>query len=68
VPGSFSQEGSMDPNQQDQLAQIICYAIGCLIAFYVLMWLLPYVVGFFAILGVGYLYHEYQRSNRRNRH
>jgi len=58
----------MDRNDNDQLAQIICYAIGCLIAFYVLMALLPYVVAFFAILGVGYLYHEYQRNNRRNRH
>ena len=55
----------MDRKDKDQLAQIICYAIGCLIAFYVLMALLPYVVAFFAILGVGYMYHEYQKNNRR---
>ena len=55
----------MDRNDKDQLAQIICYALGGLIAFYVLMALLPYVVAFFAILGVGYIYHEYQKNNRR---
>ena len=55
----------MDRNQQDQIAKIICYAIGCLIAYYVLMALLPYVIAFFAILGAGYLYNEYQKNNRR---
>jgi uncharacterized BrkB/YihY/UPF0761 family membrane protein len=55
----------MGQNDKDQLAQIICYAIGCVIAFYVFMALLPYVVAFFAILGAGYLYHEYQKNNRR---
>jgi uncharacterized BrkB/YihY/UPF0761 family membrane protein len=55
----------MDRNQQDQIAKFICYAIGCLIAYYVLMALLPYVIAFFAILGVGYLYNECQKNNRR---
>jgi hypothetical protein len=27
--------------------------------------LLPYVIAFFAILGAGYLYSEYQKNNRR---
>jgi uncharacterized BrkB/YihY/UPF0761 family membrane protein len=55
----------MDHNDKDQVAQIICYAIGCIIAFYVIMSLLPYVVMFFVIMGAGYLFHEYQRNNRR---
>ena len=54
----------MDRNQQDQIAKIICYAIGCLVAYYVLMALLPYVIAFLAILGAGYLYNEYQKNNR----
>ena len=55
----------MDRNDQDRIAKIICYGVGALIAYYLLMWLLPYVVGFFAILGAGYVFHEYQKHNRR---
>jgi uncharacterized BrkB/YihY/UPF0761 family membrane protein len=55
----------MDRNHQDQIAKFICYAIGCLIAYYILMALLPYVIAFFAILGAGYVFHEYQKNNRR---
>ena len=54
----------MGRNHKDQLVQIIGYAIGCVIAYYVLMALLPYVEVFFALLGAGYLYHEYQKNNR----
>jgi len=50
---------------QDQIAKLICFAVGCAIAFYVLMWLLPYVVLFFALLGAGYIYQEFQKNNRR---
>jgi uncharacterized BrkB/YihY/UPF0761 family membrane protein len=52
-------------DQGDKIAKFICYAIGCLVAYYVLMALLPYVIAFFAILGAGYLYNEYQKNNRR---
>ena len=55
----------MDRNQQDMLAKIICYAIGGVVAFYVLMPLLPYIVAILAIVGAGYLYREHQRGNRR---
>jgi hypothetical protein len=46
----------MDRNQQDMLAKIIWYAIGGVVAFYVLMPLLPYIVAILAIVGAGYLY------------
>lgn len=55
----------MDQNDKDRIAKVICYGVGALMAYYVLMWLLPYVVGFFALLGAGYLFHDYQRRNRR---
>jgi uncharacterized membrane protein len=55
----------MDRNQQDMLAKIICYAIGGVVAFYVLMPLLPYIVAILAIVGAGYLYREYHKGNRR---
>ena len=33
----------MDRQTQDQIAKFICIAVGCVIAFYVLMWMLPYI-------------------------
>ena len=50
---------------QDQIVKLICFAVGCVIAFYVLMWRLPYVVIFFALIGAGYMFQEYQKNNRR---
>jgi hypothetical protein len=58
----------MDQNNKDQMAKIICYGIGCLIAYWVLMWLLPYIAFFFALYAFGYLILESKRNNRRNRH
>ena len=55
----------MDRNQQDQVAKLICIAVGCIIAFYVFMWLLPYIEMFLAICGACYLWQEYQKNNRR---
>jgi len=53
---------------KDQVAKMICFAIGCLIAFYAIYLLLPYVVLFFALMGAGYMYQEWTRNNnRRNR-
>jgi hypothetical protein len=58
----------MDRNQQDQIAKLVCIAIGCVIAFYVFMWLLPYIELFLALCGAWYLWQEYERNNRHNRH
>ena len=54
----------MDRNQQDMLAKMICYAIGGVVAFYVLISLLPYVVAILAIVGAGFLYREYHKGNQ----
>jgi hypothetical protein len=54
--------------EKDQIAKLICIAVGCVIAFYVLMWLLPYIELFLALCGAWYLFQEYERNNRRNRH
>ena len=35
----------MDRQTQDQIAKFICIAIGCVIAYYVFMWMLPYKIG-----------------------
>ena len=55
----------MDQNDKDQWGKIICYGIVAIIAYYIVQWLLPYVVGLCAVLGAGYLIHEYQKHNRR---
>jgi hypothetical protein len=58
----------MDRNTQDQNAKFVSIAVGCVIAYYVFMWLLPYITMFLALCGAWYLYKEYERNNRRNRH
>ena len=55
----------MDRNQKDQIAKLVCIAVGCVIAFYVFMWFLPYIEMFLAICGAWYLWQEYQKNNRR---
>ena len=55
----------MDQNDKDRIGKIICYGVAALIVYYIVLRLLPYVVGFFAILGAGYVLHEYQKHNRR---
>jgi hypothetical protein len=69
VPGFLSKEFKlqMDRETKDQIAKTICYAVGCYIAYLVLMWLLPYLVMCFAIVGAAYLFREYQRNKWRNR-
>jgi len=52
---------------KDQTAKIICYGFGCLIAYYVLMSLLPYIAIGFALYAFGYLVMENGRNNRKNR-
>ena len=58
----------MDRHTQDQIAKFICIAVGCVTSFYVLMWMLPYIELFLALCGAWYLWQEYERNNRRNRH
>jgi len=55
----------MDQRDREQLGKIICYGVVIVIAYNLLIWLLKYVVIGLAILGVGYIYHEYQKNNRR---
>ena len=56
----FSQEfnGSDKPKNKSPKSSAI--AVGCVIAYYVLMWLLPYIVMFLALCGAWYLLQEYQ--------
>ena len=57
----------MDRETQDQIAKIVCFTVGAIIAIYVFLALLPYLVIFLAICGAWYLFQEYERHNRRNR-
>ncbi len=63
VPGSFHRKVIMD---KDQIAKILYYAIGCILVYYILKALLPYIELVLALWGGWYLFQEYQR-NRRNR-
>jgi len=54
--------------EKDQIAKIICFVVGCVIACYVILWLLPYIEMFLALCGAYYLLQEYTRNNRRNRY
>jgi hypothetical protein len=58
----------MDRQTQDHIAKFIGIAVGGVIALYVLMWFLPYIELFLALCGAWYLYQEYERNNRRDRH
>jgi hypothetical protein len=55
----------MDQRDKEQLGKIICYGIAIFIAYQLLIALFKYVVAVLAILGVGYLFLEYQKHNRR---
>jgi hypothetical protein len=58
----------MDRESKDQLTKIMSFAIGAIVAIYVVLKVLPYLVMFLALCGAWYLYQEYERNNRRNRH
>jgi hypothetical protein len=58
----------MDRKTKDQTVKIICYLVGFLVAIYVFMLVLPYLVMFLALCGAWYLFQEYEKNNRRNRH
>ena len=58
----------MDRNKHDPIIKLISFALGCVIVFYIFMWMLPYIELFLALCGAWYLWQEYERNNRRNRH
>ena len=58
----------MDRNDKDQMAKIICYGVGCIFAYWLLMWLLPYIALALALYAFGHLVFASNRNNRRNRH
>jgi uncharacterized protein involved in cysteine biosynthesis len=58
----------MDRETKDQTAKIICFGVGCVIAIWVFLQLLPYLVVFLAICGAWYLFQEHERSKRNNHH
>jgi uncharacterized BrkB/YihY/UPF0761 family membrane protein len=55
----------MGQNEKEQLAKIVCYGLGCLIAYYILISLLPYIVAFLALIGAATIYSEYNKGKRR---
>ncbi len=55
----------MDQKDKEGLAKIICYGIGIFIAYNLLVWLFKYIVAALAILGIGYIFHEYQKNDRK---
>ncbi len=57
----------MDQNDKDWIAKIACYAVGCFIAYWILLWLLPYLALGFVLYAFGYVLLESKRHNRRNR-
>ena len=58
----------MDRETKDQTAKIICFVVGAVIAIYIFLTLLPYLVIFLALCGAWYLFQEYEgKNNRRNR-
>ncbi len=55
----------MDRNDQDRIAKIICYGLGCVIAYYIFLWLLPYMAAVLALYAFGYLIIHANRNDRR---
>ena len=45
--------------------KILCYGIGCVVAVYILMLLLPYIVVGLALVGAWHLVEEYNKNNKR---
>jgi hypothetical protein len=53
---------------KDLIAKIVCYGLGCIVAYYLLMWLLPYIAIGFALYAFGYLVIQSNQNNRNRRH
>lgn len=57
----------MDQNDKDWIAKIVCYGIGCVIAYYIFLWIMPYLAIGLAVYAFGYLVLESKKANRRKR-
>ena len=55
----------MGQYERNQFAKIVCCIVGCLIAYQILMSLLPFIEMCFAIIGAAFIYYEYKKNNRR---
>jgi len=53
--------------EKDQIAKLVCIAIGCVAGFYIFMWMLPYIELFLALCGGWYLFEQHQKNNRNDR-
>ena len=53
---------------KDQIAKIVCYGLGCVMAYYLLLAVAPYLALGFALYAFGYLVMQRNRNNRRRRH
>jgi len=51
--------------RKDNTAEMIFWGFGCLIGLWILMRLLPYLIGVLSLCGAIYLYEEYGRNDRR---
>ena len=45
--------------------KILCYGIGCVVAVYIFMIILPYLVVGLALVGAWHLVEEYYKNNKR---
>jgi hypothetical protein len=55
----------MGQNERDQFVKIVCYIVGCIIAYHILMALLPFIEMCCAIIGAAFIFYEYQKGKRR---
>jgi hypothetical protein len=46
----------------DDTVKIICYGIGAIIALYIVLECLPYLLAFLALCGAWYLFQEYNKK------
>jgi len=58
-------EFSMGQQEKDQLVKAICCVIGAIIAYHILMSLLPFIEMCLAVIGAAFIYYEYQKGRRR---
>ena len=52
----------MDRKTSDQIAKIVCFALGCFVAYQIFLWLLPYLAVCLALYGAGHLYLEHLKD------
>lgn len=52
---------------KDQIAKLLCYFVGFLVAVYILASLFPYLVLFLAAVGVWHLFQQYDQDQGKKR-